>query len=212
MSARDLATVGRLVASFPEVKEWGGIQQAPFGDGTRTMYNPNHLLRTYRGATGLKTGYIVASGFSVTATAERDGLRLLAVILGSPSKQDCFREAAKLLDWGFSNYQVIDPVKEGELVGPTIAVSEGSKAFFRGRAAKGLHLVLPRAEARGVGAEVRVPAQVSAPIHEGQKVGEVVVKRGDQELGRVEVIAPLAIEHVAWWSSWWKWLRAKLPA
>jgi D-alanyl-D-alanine carboxypeptidase (penicillin-binding protein 5/6) len=167
------------------------------------MYNPNHLLRTYAGATGLKTGFIRLSGFGVTATAERDGLRLLVVVIGAESKKACFGEAARLFDWGFASFRAIDPVRGGETVGPTIAVSNGAEAFFRGRAANGVHLVLPRAEAAGIDAEVRVPAQVKAPVKQGQVVGEVVVRRGSQELARTDVLAPHAIESVGWLASWW---------
>ncbi|TMA82386.1 MAG: D-alanyl-D-alanine carboxypeptidase [Deltaproteobacteria bacterium] len=113
MSAADLAIVARKLAEFPEIMEWAAMSEAPFRDGQLQMRNTNHLVRTYAGADGLKTGYYAAAGFEVTATATRDGLRLLAVVLGAPTKKGCFDEAAKLLTTGFAGYKTIQAAKAG---------------------------------------------------------------------------------------------------
>ncbi len=201
-SAADLATLGRRLATFPEIMAWAATSEAPFRDGQLQMRNTNHLVRTYPGADGLKTGFYAAAGFEVTATASRDGLHLLAVILGSPSKRGCFDEAAKLLSSGFAGYRAVAPATAGQPVGGPITVARGSVASFVGVAAGDLRLTLPRGEAADATVDVRVPAQLSAPVAKGQVVGEVVVRRGEQQLGRVEVIAPQDIASTAWWSGW----------
>ncbi|MBM4265611.1 MAG: D-alanyl-D-alanine carboxypeptidase [Deltaproteobacteria bacterium] len=203
MSARDLAKVARELRAYPEVREWAATKEAPFRDGQFTMRNTNKMLYWYRGATGLKTGYIGASGFEVTATAERDGMSLVAVVLGVPTKKGSFEEAAKLLDQGFARYQKVEPVKTGEEVGPSISVANGSEPYFRGLAADGIHLVLPRTEARDLAVEVRVPGQLAAPVARGQVVGQVVLHRGGEEIARSNVVAPRDIEAVSWWSRLW---------
>jgi D-alanyl-D-alanine carboxypeptidase (penicillin-binding protein 5/6) len=164
MSATDLAIVGRKLAEFPEVMEWAGASEAPFRDGSFTMRNTNHLVRTYKGATGLKTGFYAAAGFEVTATASRDGLNLIAVVLGVPTKQGSFDEAAKLMSKAFADYRAVQPVKAGQAVGAQISVSGGKEKFFVGEAAKGLRLVMPRQQAQQLKVEVKVPAQVNAPV------------------------------------------------
>jgi serine-type D-Ala-D-Ala carboxypeptidase (penicillin-binding protein 5/6) len=202
MSARDLATLGRELAKYPEVMEWSATVEAPFRGGEFIMRNTNHLIRTYPGANGLKTGYYTVAGFEVTATATRQGLRLLAVVLGVPSKKGSFDQAAKLLSKGFNEYRVIEPVKAGQPVGAEISILAGTEKSFQGEAAEGFRTVLPRAEARDLEVEVKVPAQVSAPIAKGQTVGEIVARQGDRELRRIPVVAPRDVEATSFWARW----------
>jgi D-alanyl-D-alanine carboxypeptidase (penicillin-binding protein 5/6) len=202
MSAADLVTLGRAVAAFPEVMEWAKTSEAPFRGGALQMRNTNHLVRTFTGADGLKTGFYVAAGFEVTATATRDGLRLMAVVLGAPTKRGCFDEAAKLLASGFASYRAIDAAKAGAPVGAPIAVRGGTVAHVVGLASGDLRLTVPRADATKVKVEVKVPAEVTAPVKKGQVLGEVVVTRGGESLGRVEVVAASDVESTSWWSGW----------
>jgi D-alanyl-D-alanine carboxypeptidase (penicillin-binding protein 5/6) len=202
MSAADLAKLGSELAKYPEMMQWASTVEAPFRDGKFTMRNTNHLIRTYRGADGLKTGYYAAAGFEVTATASRDGLRLLAVVLGVPTKQGSFDQAARLLTKGFTDYRAIEPVKAGQAIGAEISVSGGTEKSFQGEAAQGFRTVLPRAEAQKVQVEVKVPAQVSAPVKKGQQVGEIVAMQGDRELARIPVVAPRDVEATSFWSRW----------
>ena len=202
MSASDLAIVARKLAELPEIMEWAATSEAPFRDGQLQMRNTNHLVRTYPGADGLKTGYYAAAGFEVTATATRDGLRLLAVVLGVPTKKGCFDEAAKLLSNGFAGYRTIQAAKAGQPVGTAITVSGGSVPSVTGIAAADLRLTLPRAEAGEVKVETTIPPTLSAPIKKGQVVGAIVAHRGDRQLGRVDVIAPQDVESTSWLRGW----------
>src|SRR3989454_4207322 len=97
-SAHDLAVLGRELMRFPEVMQWSGTASAGFRNDSLQMANTNHLVRTYPGATGLKTGYYREAGFSVTASATRSDLNLIAVALGLPTKPECFGAAARLLN------------------------------------------------------------------------------------------------------------------
>jgi len=202
MSAADLAIVARKLAEFPEIVEWAAMSEAPFRDGQLQMRNTNHLVRTYAGADGLKTGYYAAAGFEVTATATRDGLRLLAVVLGAPTKKGCFDEAAKLLTSGFAGYKTIQAAKAGQPVGSAIAVSGGSVPSLTGIAAGDLRVTVPRTEAGNVKIETTIPPSISAPIKKGQVVGAVIARRGDQQLGKVNVLAPQDVESTSWLHGW----------
>src|SRR5947207_9460453 len=112
-SAHDLAVLARELMRLPEVMRWAGTASAGFRDDTLQMANTNHLLRTYAGATGLKTGYYREAGFSVTARATRNDLALIAVVLGLPTKQESFAEAARLLNESFATYRVVAPARRG---------------------------------------------------------------------------------------------------
>ena len=202
MSAMDLAILGRTLAQFPEVGEWAATSEAPFRDGQLEMRNTNHLVRTYPGADGLKTGYYAAAGFEITATATRNGLRLLAVVLGAPTKRGCFDQAAKLLTSGFTEYRAVEAAKAGQPVGGAIPIAGGSAGTLTGVAAADLRFTLPRMEAAALKVEVKLPAGISAPIKKGQIVGEVIARRGDEQLGRVSVVAAQDVESTSWWSRW----------
>lgn len=202
MSAMDLAIVARKLAEFPEIMEWAKMPDAPFRDGQLQMRNTNHLVRTYTGADGLKTGFYAAAGFEVTATATRNGLRLLAVLLGAPTKKGCFDETATLLSNGFAGYRTIQAATAGQPIGGAITVAGGSVPTLTAVAAADLRLTVPRAEAGDVKIESTVPPSLSAPIKKGQIVGALVARRGDQQLGRVNAVAPQDIESTSWWRGW----------
>ena len=202
MSAADLVTLGRTLAAFPEVMVWAKTSEAPFRGGALQMRNTNHLVRTFPGADGLKTGFYVAAGFEVTATATRDGLRLMAVVLGAPTKSGCFNEAAKLLTSGFAGWKAIDAAKAGATVGGPITVSGGAVPQITGIAAGDLRLTVARAGAGQVKIDVKVPSSIAAPVKKGQIIGAVVVTRGSESLGRVDVVAPTDVASTSWWASW----------
>lgn len=152
------------------------------------------LKRGATSADSLKTGYYAAAGFEVTATATRDGLHLLAVVLGAPTKRGCFDEASRLLSAGFAGYRTVQAAKAGQPAGGTITVASGTLASFAGVATRDLRFTLPRAEAAEVKVQVKVPPQIAAPVKKGQVVGEILVVRGDKQLGRVEVVAPAGVD------------------
>lgn len=202
-SPRDLAKAATALRAYPEVWEWAGTREAPFRDGKFTLRTTNWLLHWYPGITGLKTGFINLSGFGVTATAQRDGLDLVAVVMGAAGKKSSLGEAGRLLDYGFENYRIVEPLQEGVEVGAQISVSGGAEPFFRGRAADGLRMLVSADEAKDLSIEVRVPGQVKAPVTQGQIVGAVVLTRGDEELAKVDVLAPRNIESVGFFDSLW---------
>jgi serine-type D-Ala-D-Ala carboxypeptidase (penicillin-binding protein 5/6) len=203
-SAHDLAVLARELMHFPEVMRWAGTASAGFRNDTLTMANTNHLLRTYSGATGLKTGYYREAGFSVTATASRSDLNLIAVTLGLPTKPECFAAAARLLNESFASYRVVAPARYGVPVGQ-VPVSGGGEESVKAIARGDLRVLVKRGEDKGVVVEARIPRLVQAPVRFGQPLGDVVVRRGDQELGRVAVVADRDVPATGWLS--WLWNR-----
>lgn len=193
-SAADLATVARELVRFPEVMKWAGTREAPFRNGTMTLTNTNRLVRETNWVDGLKTGYYREAGFNVTATGQRDGLRLIAVILGAPEKHDCFAEAAKLLNKGFAENKELVAVKRGDTVANDVAVKGGNPRFVRVVAGGNVSVLAKRGEKRNFSVELALSGDVHAPLKVNQAIGEVVVKDGDVVVGRVPALAAESAE------------------
>src|SRR5262245_41993897 len=209
-SARDLAVLGRELMLYPEVMGWSGSANAGFRNDTLQMANTNHLVRTFPGATGLKTGYYREAGFCVTATATRNKLNLIAVVLGLPTKGESFSEAARLMNDAFASYRFVSPVKRGGAVGE-VPVAGTAGAAVKAVALQDIRLLVKGPEEQSLAVEPRLPRVVQPPVRRGQSLGDVVVRRGDQELGRVAVIADRDVAAAGWLS--WLWNRsASAPA
>src|SRR5271163_4156074 len=130
-SAYDQAILARELLKYSDVIRWASIDTAPFRGGTFILRNTNHLVRTFPGCDGLKTGFYYEAGFNVVATAHRSGMRLIAVVLGSPRKGENFNSASELLAQGFANYHMRVLGKQGAPIEQTLAVSGGSLSSFR---------------------------------------------------------------------------------
>ncbi len=193
-SAADLAKLASQLVKFPDIMKWAGTKEAPFRNGTMTLTNTNRLVRETNWVDGLKTGYYREAGFNVTATAKRDGLRLIAVVMGAPEKHHCFSEAARLLNKGFAEYKALPAVKQGDTVANDIAVKGGKPRFIRVVAGGTLSVLAKRAEKRSFSLELALQPEVHAPLTVNAPVGEVVVKEGDVVVGRVPALAADAVE------------------
>jgi len=201
-TARDLAHLARELMRFPEAMHWSGTVEASFRAGKFTMHNTNRLLTRFAGATGLKTGHYQAAGFSVTATATRGDLTLVAVVLGAPTHAGCFDVATRLLGDAFDGYRVVVAARPGVSVG-TVPVTGGSEGSVKAIPTDELRLVVPRADERQLVIEPRIPRTVSAPVISQQPLGDLVVRRGPEELGRVRVVADAAVDSAGWLG--WLW-------
>src|SRR6266404_730848 len=184
-SAHDLAVLARELMRFPEVMHWAGTATAGFRDDTLQMANTNHLIRTYPGATG-------------------NDLSLIAAVLGLPTKQESFAEAARLLNESFATYRVVAPARRGAPVGQ-VPVAGGSEESVKAMALGDLRVLVKRGEDKGVVVEAHIPRLLQAPVKLRQPLGDIVVRRGDQELGRVPVVADRDVPATGWLS--WLWNR-----
>lgn len=209
-SAHDLAVLGRELMKYPEVMDWAKTPFAGFRNDTLQMSNTNHLVRgTFPGATGLKTGFYQEAGFEVTATATRNDLDLIAVVLGVPSKQGSFTEAARLLNEGFAVYKAVVASRRGTVVGD-VPVSGGAEQSVKAVATDDLRLLVKRSEDHGVKVEARIPRLTTAPVRKDQPLGEIVVTRGTEEIGRVPVVAAADVPAAGWLA--WIWNRGLTTA
>ena len=184
-SARDIAIMSRELMKHELIFEFTGIWQDSIRNGEFVLTNTNRMIRYYSGCTGLKTGSTSKAGYCISSTAERDGLELIAVILGASTRENRNASAAKLLDYGFSNYAYVsfegkslDPIKVG--FGTKDSVNVGYKAFSA---------VCAKSEANKVSSEIVIPDKLEAPIKKGDVVGEIIYMSGEKELGREQIYA-----------------------
>ena len=192
-SAWDEALLARALTRYPQVMQWASIDIAPFRGGAFELRNTNHLVRTFPGCDGLKTGFYYEAGFNVVATAHRGGMRLIAVVLGSPNKLKNFNSAAELLAQGFASYQMRVVGKQGAPIEQTLAVSGGSLASFRPVWGRDLSVMQKRGDETGLKVEFQLPASLAAPIRAGQLVGVGQATSAGKVLASAPLMAPATI-------------------
>lgn len=207
ISARDIAIMSReLITKHPEIFKYTTVWMDSIRNGAFGLTNTNRLVRFYRGATGLKTGSTSKAGFCISATAERDGMSLIAVIMGSPTR-DVRNEAAKtLLDYGYANYAVYK--SEGGN-GDTLPVT-GGVADGVGTSYGEFSAVLKKGDEKNVTETVTLNESVAAPVKAGDVVGEVTYSIGDEVIGKVPVTASEDVAKISYWGLILRLLRGVL--
>ncbi len=200
-SAADMGRVATEVLRHPEILQWSSLKETTFRGGSMVLTNTNRLLREVPWVDGLKTGYIRESGFNVTATGRRDGLRLIAVIMGAAEKPTCFREALVLLNRGFAEYYSQTAVKEGDPIASDVPIKNGRPRFVRIVAGRTLSVLAKRGEKRQFALQLALNSNLEAPLRARQQVGELVVRDGTNVVGTVPALAVDTIEKATMWES-----------
>lgn len=193
-SAKDIAIMSRALIAFPEILEFSSTWMDTVRDGAFTLTNTNRLVRFYPGATGLKTGSTAKAKFCVSATAERGGVSLIAVIMGAESRDIRNAEAKKLLDYGFAHYGVYRD--EGCVLDP-LAV-RGGMADTVSLSAKPFQFVLPKEKLSSVVKELSLPEAVDAPVRAGDKVGEIRYTLDGTLLGTADIVAQESADAISY--------------
>ncbi|MGM9642724.1 MAG: D-alanyl-D-alanine carboxypeptidase family protein [Eubacteriales bacterium] len=191
-SARDIAIMSRELIKHEKILEYSSIWMDTVRGGEFGLTNTNRLVRFYKGATGLKTGSTSKAGFCISATAKRDGMHLIAVIMGSATRDIRNAEATKLLDWGFANFSLYkyEPADMGELK------LLGSKNTAIGIRTDGISLLVPKGSAGKVSSEVSLPESVSAPVALGQSLGKITFSLGGEQIGEAEIVSSGSAERI----------------
>jgi D-alanyl-D-alanine carboxypeptidase (penicillin-binding protein 5/6) len=199
-SAYDTALLARELVKHPEVLKWSSTVKEPFRGGRFLLENTNHLVGKFPGADGLKTGYYSDAGFNVAATAERGGMRLIAVILGSPTNKVRFREAAKLLTMGYSEYKMLTFMKPGEAVTQEIRIKGGQIKSLHAVAGLPAQILVKRADEKAIKSTIQLSSPVWAPLKKGDKLGELTLTLGDKPVGKFNLISDKDIQqsNVIW--------------
>ena len=197
-SAHDIALMSReLLLHHPDIRRFTTIWMDTIRDGAFQLANTNKLIRFYDGATGLKTGYTASAGYCISATAERDGMELIAVIMKAPDKDTRTKDAKALLNYGFSTYALADALPPEPLTPVAVAMG-ASDAVQPVPEAENTAVLVEKAKAGGLTRTVTLEPQVAAPVEAGQRLGELSVLDGDTVLLTVPLVAEEAVARRSW--------------
>ena len=191
-TARDVMTLSCEVAKYPEYNKYASVWIDTLthpGGRVTDLTNTNRLVRFYEGCDGFKTGSTDAAKYCLSATAEKGGMRLVAVVLGTPNSQTRFNEARSMLDYGFANYQRTVIANKGDLLGETLPVKGGSAEKVELMLGSGLSMLLRVGQQSGLKLELALPESVSAPITAGDVLGTVNVLLEGKVIAKLNCVA-----------------------
>ena len=190
-SARDIAIMSReLLTNHPDIKKFTTIWMDTVRDGAFGLSNTNKMVRFYDGCTGLKTGFTAGAGYCLSASASRDGLELIAVVMGASTSADRFAACKSMLDYGFANFALYTPaIQEGAAVPVKLGTSASVAAVPGGE----IRLLVEKAQRGSITTEITLEESVTAPVSRGQRLGTLTVRAGEQTLTQVPLVAGDAV-------------------
>ena len=196
-SAHDIALMSRQLLKYhPKIKEFTTIWMDTIRNGTFGLSNTNKLVRFYPGATGLKTGYTSRAGYCLSASAERDDLELIAVVMGSRTSGERNEACKQLLDLGFSQYALIEPdLTEADT---TVPVKLGKQPCTTARLGGSTELLIEKEKSRTVTTQIDLPESLTAPIAQGQQVGTLTISSGEEILAKVPLVSAAEVPRLTW--------------
>ena len=195
-SAHDIALMSReLLMKHPDIKKYTTIWMDSIRSGTFGLSNTNKLVRFYPGCTGLKTGFTSGAGYCLSASAERDGMELIAVAMGAETSQKRNDACRGMLDFGFANYGHYTPAAEGETLVP---VKLGTADKVRAVLQDAGPLLVKKADLGTITARTELVAEAEAPVAEGAPLGELRVESGGETLAVIPLVAECAVEKLTW--------------
>ena len=196
-SAYDIALMSReLLGKHPAIKEFTTIWMDTVRGGTFGLSNTNKLVRFYSGATGLKTGFTAAAGYCLSASAMREDMELVAVVLGSETSQQRFAACKSLLDYGFAGFAVVLPRLEETAAVP---VKLGTVPAVTAILSEPAPMLVEKGQKKLITTRLQLEAEVTAPVSRGQRLGTLEVVAGEQILAQLPLVAEEAVEKVTWW-------------
>jgi len=196
-TAYDIALMSRELLKHKDIHKWlttwmdtvvVGKRQSP-----QSLVNTNKLLNTYQGINGIKTGYTSAAMHCLSASATRGNTTFIAVIMAAPTSPIRFGEATKLLDYGFANYNTVEIAKKDGVIG-TVMLGKGKKDQIEAVAKDNLNALVQKGNESKVEKEILLPPSITAPVLQGDKIGEVIARIDGKEIGRVDIISKESVE------------------
>ena len=203
-TARDVAIMSRELLKHDAIRRYTTIWTDSVRGGAFGLSNTNKLVRFYQGTTGLKTGYTSRAGHCLSASASRDGIELIAVVLGADSSSHRFEDAKALLNWGFANYTLIRP--DDGIQPEPIPVTLGTLESVTPLLESPDPILLEKSKAAAVKRELELPERLEAPVEAGQTLGTLRVKAGDQLLAELPLTAAEPIPRLRFGQIWLKLL------
>jgi|SRR5680860_198963 len=191
-SAYDLAVISREALNYPLVRKLTSMKEYDLRDGKFKLWNTNKLLWWYPGADGFKTGWTNEAKYCLASTVERNGLRLIAVVMGVPQVRGHFAESMKIFNYGFAKYEFKQFAPVAEKLG-VVKVNKGIEDEVKALTEKPLGATVEKGKDKNLWVETKLNPNVSAPVQKGQKLGEVLLYRNDELQASVNLIADHSI-------------------
>ncbi len=196
-SAHDIALMSReLLTKHPDIKKYTTIWMDTVRDGAFGLSNTNKLVRFYPGTTGLKTGFTAAAGYCLSASALRDGMELIAVVMGCETSQERFAACKSLLDYGFAGFALVT-VELPETA--EISVTLGTEPTVRAVPGGIEPLLVEKSQRSLLSVKTELTEAVEAPVYRGQRLGTLSVTAGDQVLAQIPLVADSTVPKLTWW-------------
>ena len=203
-SAHDIAVMSReLLKNHPDIKKYTTIWMDTLRNGTFGLSNTNKMVRFYPGATGLKTGFTSKAGYCLSSSAQRDGMELVAVVMGAKTSAERFSACKSLLDYGFSTYALVTPQVEQM----SVPVKLGTADSVIAEPAEDPTLLMEKAQKNMVTTEIQLDESVNAPVSKGQKLGTLTVKAGEYVLKQIPLVAKEGVGRLTFGQIWSKILQ-----
>lgn len=194
--AYDIALMSReLILSHPDIRQYTTIWMDTLRDGQFQLSNTNRLIFYYEGATGLKTGSTDSALYCLSATAERDGMELIAVVMHAPTSNDRFESAKALLNYGFANW-ALTPVWPDQAI-PPVPVLLGQADTVQPVPARECVILLEKSKAGNVTTQITLADNVAAPVEEGQKLGQLAVLVDGEQVDAIDLVAAAGVERLS---------------
>lgn len=194
-SAYDVAVMSRELMKHEDVFNYTSIWLDFLRDGATQIVNTNKLLKSYDGITGLKTGTTSQAGACISATAQRDSLHLISVVLGAASTTDRFDDAATLLNFGFASYCSVKPEDPSDKL-TAVKVTKGMEDSVNITTEINGKFLMKKGEESNIDMEIKLKEEVEAPVEKGQELGRVIYKSGDKVLGEYPITAGSEVKQI----------------
>ena len=195
-SSYDIALMSReLLEKHPDITNYTTIYMDSLRDGKSELVNTNKLVRNYKGATGLKTGSTSLALYNLSASATRDNLSLIAVVMKAPTTKDRFQDATKLLDYGFANYSYKILGEKDDIV-KTVSVSKGVSSSVDAVLEYNSGTLLQKGSDADIIQNLNIPDTISASVKKGDKLGEVVYTLNGETISTIDVVAKENVEKI----------------
>ena len=195
-SAYDIALMSReLLKNHPDIKKFTTIWMDTVRFGVFGLANTNKMVRFYSGCTGLKTGFTSGAGYCLSASAQREGMELIAVVMGADTSQNRFAACKSMLDYGFANFALYTPSLQE---GAAVSVVLGKADVVRAVPGDSASLLVEKGQLSSVSAEVTLEESVTAPVSRGQRLGTLTVRSGEQILTRIPLVAEEGVSRMSW--------------
>ena len=197
-TAYDIALMSKELLSHERIRTYTTVWMDTLRDGATELTNTNRLVRFYNGTTGLKTGTTDKAGHCLSASAERNGLHLIAVIMGAATSDDRFEGAKAMLNWGFANYETVTPDFKGVEI-PPVPVLHGIEDFLEAEIKGVSPVTLSKGERDKIEYSLEIAENVEAPVEKNQLLGKITAKSGDNIIGQYSIVAKSGVRKTTLW-------------